>query len=105
MNRSLIAAAVMASCLALVAVLLFADPSLAGPLKQIGENTKTEVSGALKPLFGLALAVLFVILWWQRMYPAMVIALLVAAIPAYMIYIPDGGGTMLKSIADSIFPK
>lgn len=105
MNRLFAIAGPVGLLLVVVGVVLLVAPdaSFAGPLKDIGDNTQTEVGGLIGKLFLVALGITFVGLWFARQYPAMVVSGIAACLVAYMVLAPSGASSQLKAIAQSIF--
>lgn len=105
MTRTNVVGSLLTVTLVIVLVALAVpDPSLAGPLKDIGKNTGTEVGGLIGSLFLVALGITFLMLWFKREYPQMVLTFVVGSVVAYMVFSPAAASDMMKSVANSIFP-
>ena len=102
MNRLLAVAAV--AVVAVVVLLVAADPSLAGPLREIGQNTKAEVGGLVQAVFVVAVIIIFSLLAWSRAYPAMAIAFIALSVVGSFVFDPNGAGSTLSDVGDSLMP-
>ena len=89
----------------LVGAVVFAlpDPALAGRLADAGDNASDEILAVVGKLFLASLAFAFLLLGWQRQYPAMVVAFLAGCVVAYMVYTPESATSLMKAIAKDIF--
>ena len=103
MNRLFAIAAVAAAVV--VVLLVVPDPSAAGPLKEIGKNTKAEVGALIQAVFVVAVMIIFAILGWMRAYPAMIIAFIALSVIATFVFDPDGAGQTLSSVGKSLMPS
>lgn len=92
-------------CLALLVVSgVCADVSLAGPLREIGHNTKVETMSAVQQLFILGVVIVFALLAVRRMFPLMVVMFFVCGFVGWVVFTPDQALGTMRDVFDSFKP-